>query len=133
MLPYLPRPGEVLVCNFDDGGFMPPEMVKKRPVIVVSRKDSHGRYLCTVVPVSATAPEIRRIWHHPLPHLRVPGFADSEDRWAKCDMIATVGFARLHKPYRLTNGQGRQFIGVFLQPDDLAAIQECIKRYLMMP
>ena len=33
-LPYFPRRGEVLICDFDSG-FLPPEMVKKRPVVVV--------------------------------------------------------------------------------------------------
>ena len=131
-LPYLPRPGEVLICNFDDGGFMPPEMVKRRPVIVVSRKDSHDRYLCTVVPISATEPAAPKIWHHPLPHVRVPGFEDTENRWAKCDMIATVRFERLSKPYRLMNGNGRQYIGVHLHADDLSAVRECIKHYLLI-
>lgn len=131
-LPYLPKTGEVLICNFDDGGFMPPEMVKRRPVVVVSRKDSHDRYLCTVVPISSTPPDERKVWHHPLPHLRVPGFEDTHDRWAKCDMIATVGFERLTKPYRHTMGHGRQFIGVHLRDEDLAAVRECIKHYLLL-
>jgi uncharacterized protein YifN (PemK superfamily) len=131
-LPYLPKAGEVLICNFDNGGFMPPEMVKRRPVVVVSRKDSHVRHLCTVVPISSTPPDERKIWHHPLPQLRVPGFDDTEDRWAKCDMIATVSFERLTKPYRLTRGHGRQFIGVHLSDADLAAVRECIKHYLLL-
>lgn len=131
-LPYLPRAGEILICNFDDGGFKPPEMVKRRPVVVVSRKDSHDRHLCTVVPLSATPPVSPQLWHWPLPHVRVPGFQDTESRWAKCDMIATVGFDRLCKPYRMTQKDGRQFIGVFLQPDDLAGVRECIKHYLLL-
>jgi uncharacterized protein YifN (PemK superfamily) len=132
MLPYLPKTGEVLVCNFDDGGFTPPEMVKRRPVVVVSRKDSHERKLCTVVPISATAPEVVKPWHHPLPHLRVPGYPDTEERWAKCDMLATVSFWRLTKPYRATFGHGRQYIGVFLHEDDLKAVRECIRHYLLL-
>ena len=131
-LPYLPKPGEVLVCNFDDGGFMPPEMVKRRPVVVVSRKDSHDRKLCTVVPLSSTPPAERKIWHHPLPHVRVPGFDDTEDRWAKCDMLSTVSFRRLTKPYRLTMGHGRQFIGVYLSDEDLACVRLCIRHYLSL-
>lgn len=129
---YHPKPGEVVICDFDFGGFRPPEMVKRRPVVIVSRKDSHGRGLCTVVPVSATPPTKAASWHHPLPHLRVPGFADTADRWAKCDMLATVSFARLNKPYRMTNGHGRQFISVFVSDDDLSAIKACIRHYLLM-
>lgn len=131
-LPYLPKIGEVLVCNFDDGGFMPPEMVKRRPVIVVSRKDSHERRLCTVVPISTTPPDERKIWHHALPHVRVPGFDDPAGQWAKCDMLATVSFDRLGKPYYRTARSGRQYVGVFLSDADLASVRECIKHYLLL-
>ena len=35
MLPFQPKPGMLLMCDFDTG-FRPPEMVKVRPVVVIS-------------------------------------------------------------------------------------------------
>lgn len=130
-LPYFPKPGEVLVCNFDSG-FRPPEMVKVRPVIVVSRKDSHSRRLCTVVPISTTPPQNPMPWHIPLPHVRVPSFPHTTEQWAKCDMLSTVSFDRLCKPYRSTMRSGRQFIGVFLHDEDLVAVRAAITSYLTL-
>ena len=97
-LPYHPHPGEVLICDFDDSA-PGAEMVKRRPAVVVSRRDSHGRLLATVVPLSTTAPIVAMAWHHCLPHLRIVGWPSSGVTWAKCDMLATVSFNRLCKPY----------------------------------
>jgi mRNA interferase MazF len=46
--------GQILICDFSSG-FVEPEMVKVRPVVVISpkpRKSIHS--LCTVVPLSTT-------------------------------------------------------------------------------
>ncbi len=129
-LPYHPRRGEVLICDFDTG-FQPPEMVKKRPVVVLSCKESHNRRLCTVVPFSTTAPTPALAWHHPLPHVVVPGLLATAPMWAKCDMIATVSFERLNKPYRKTR-HGRQYIELVLSDVDLQAIAACVRLYLTL-
>ncbi|WP_198669160.1 type II toxin-antitoxin system PemK/MazF family toxin [Elioraea thermophila] len=47
--------GTILLCD-DDTGFRPPEMVKRRPVVVVSPRLPHRDGLATVVPLSTTAP-----------------------------------------------------------------------------
>lgn len=44
----------VLICDFTTG-FQAPEMVKKRPVVVVSPRRRIGQ-VCTVVPLSSVAP-----------------------------------------------------------------------------
>ncbi|TAM88997.1 MAG: hypothetical protein EPN41_04700 [Candidimonas sp.] len=49
------RTGEIVICNFDTG-FRVPEMVKQRPVVVISKTSTHARGLCTVVPLSTTLP-----------------------------------------------------------------------------
>lgn len=128
-LPYHPRRGEVLVCDFDSGGFTAPEMVKKRPVVVVSVKASHGRGLCSVVPFSTTEAVPPSSWHHPLPHVTVPGWQATGPIWAKCDMLATVSFARLNKPY-LRLRSGRAYKTVVLADEDMAAIDACLRAYL---
>ena len=47
--------GTILLCNYDSG-FRPPEMVKKRPCIIISPRLPHREQLCTVVPLSTTRP-----------------------------------------------------------------------------
>ena len=45
--------GILLLCDYARGGFQPPEMVKRRPAIVISPRLPHRDGLCTVVPVSS--------------------------------------------------------------------------------
>jgi len=73
------------------------EMVKTRPVIVVSRV-LHGRHgVATVVPISMTPPTEPRQWHMLVPGAEMPlGWNQKPgDRWAKCDMVSTVSLERL--------------------------------------
>lgn len=91
-----PAPGTILLCNFDYG-FVPPEMVKRRPVVVVSPKISVRPRLCTVIPLSTEPPQIRMPYHFELadiaPPLPVPW--DKGPNWVKADMIYAVSFDRL--------------------------------------
>lgn len=127
-LPYFPHQGEILVCDFDDSA-PGAEMVKRRPIVVVSRHETHNRKLCTVVPLSTTAPTPPRGWHHPLPHVSITGWKPSGVMWAKCDMLATVSFDRLNKPYIKTR-QGRNYVTHKLDAADLAAVLTGIRAYL---
>ena len=128
-LPYRPKPGEVLICGFDDAA-RGVEMVKRRPVVVVSCEASHHRNLCTVVPISTTAPIPPRSWHHPLPYLAVAGWQAKALMWVKCDMLATVSFERLNAPYRKSRSGGRRYQNHVLATADLEAIRLCIRSYL---
>jgi uncharacterized protein YifN (PemK superfamily) len=49
--------GTILLCDDARGGFRPPEMVKRRPAIVISPRLPHRNGLCTVVPVSSDRPD----------------------------------------------------------------------------
>src|SRR5689334_4765961 len=101
-----PRVGAVLVCDYEPG-FRPPEMVKRRPVIVISPRLRERDGLCTVVPLSGTPPIRRYPFHCQIkftPCLPYP--YDDEMHWVKADMLATVGFHRL-SPLRT----GRDFEG----------------------
>lgn len=86
----------ILLCDYSRGGFQPPEMVKKRPAIVISPRLPHRDGLCTVVPISADQPDhevdyvVRLELNPPLPEP-----FSYKVVWAKCDMLATVGFGRL--------------------------------------
>jgi uncharacterized protein YifN (PemK superfamily) len=88
--------GTILLCDYSLGGFREPEMIKRRPAVVVSPRLRHRDDLCAVVPLSGSEPEtpveyvVRLDLSAPLPD----PFPQSV-WWAKCDMIATVGFKRL--------------------------------------
>lgn len=127
---YRPKAGEILTCDFGDKP-VGAEMCKRRPVVVVSRKDSHGRGLATVVPISTTAPDPVRTWHHALPDLVIEGWPCVEMMWAKCDMVSTVSFERLHKPYRKTR-HGREYIQHVVRAEDLDAIRQCLRSYFVI-
>jgi mRNA interferase MazF len=89
-------PGTILLCDYSLGGFRPPEMVKRRPAIVLSPRLPFRDGLCSVVPLSRTPPPrlvdyvVQLTLSKPLP-------APFEEAvcWAKCDMVATVSFERL--------------------------------------
>jgi len=129
------RTGEVLICDFDTG-FKPPEMVKRRPVAVVSRTATHWRGLCTVVPLSTTDPKPQMSWHvlmlsNPL-HGHLPeshAFGKPDIVWAKCDMLYTVGFERVTRIHRRVNGR-RDYQGVRVGKRDLDDIIKAVHTYL---
>ena len=50
-----PPTGSILMCDFN-AGFREPEMVKRRPVVVISPKIRARPGLCTVVALSTTVP-----------------------------------------------------------------------------
>lgn len=128
------KTGELIICNFDTG-FVPPEMVKTRPALVISKSSTHWRGLCTVVPMSTTPPEKVEPWHvlvkNPL-HRRLPPnqrFAQQETMWAKCDMLTTVSFARISRPYDRQSGN-RRYVPVRLSHADLDAVFVGVRAYL---
>jgi uncharacterized protein YifN (PemK superfamily) len=127
---FYPKPGQVLICDFERG-FIPPEMVKRRPVVVISRAETHGRRLCTVVPFSTTAPEPTAPWHVLIANNPLPDTLAYTAIWAKCDMLYTVSFDRLDKPHRKTRS-GREYLSVRLAPDDLAEVLAGVRAYLGM-
>lgn len=79
-------------------GFIEPEMVKPRPVVVVSPRLRNRANLVGVVPLSTTAPH-RPDDHHcqiELARALPPPFG-SPAMWAKCDMFCTVALSRLDR------------------------------------
>ncbi len=93
-LTFHPNPGTILMCNFETG-FQVPEMVKKRPVIVISPKRKNCSGLCTVVAISTQPPETVDDRHYLLPKASMPPKFQIKDSWVKGDMIYRVGFQRL--------------------------------------
>lgn len=99
------KPGTVLYCDFN--GYISPEMLKCRPVVVVSPSHMARMDLVTVVPLSTTAPAPVQKYHYRLVGNPIPGDSSIEV-WAKCDMVATVSFARLD---RVKLGRGSYQVG----------------------
>ncbi len=69
-LTFQPRPGTVVMCDF--AGYVVPEMVKVRPVVVIAR-NRKNRHLVTVVPLSTTVPNNMEDHHHQLRTNPLPG------------------------------------------------------------
>lgn len=61
-LPYHPKPGTIVICNYTTG-FRPPEMIKRRLAVTISPKLKRRNDLVTVVPLSATPPVPTEKWH----------------------------------------------------------------------
>ncbi|WP_048330253.1 type II toxin-antitoxin system PemK/MazF family toxin [Stutzerimonas stutzeri] len=125
---YHPKQGDVLLCDFTRG-FVAPEMVKVRKVIVISPAATHVRKLCTVVPISSTPPEIEQDWHYILRTNPLPSDGYLQ-LWAKCDMLYTVSFDRLDKLHKKTRRGGREYFVPRLTDEDLAGVLAGVKAYL---
>jgi mRNA interferase MazF len=123
---YPVAPRTIILCDYALGGFRPPEMVKRRPAVVVSPRLPHRDGLCAVVPLSGTPPSndvdyvVRIELDKPLPE----PFSEVV-WWAKCDMIATVGFNRLDL-FRAKRDPGgnRKYLHPFVSMSDFDRIRQ---------
>ncbi|MBQ0114176.1 MAG: type II toxin-antitoxin system PemK/MazF family toxin [Bacteroidales bacterium] len=129
MILYYPKMGEILICNYN--GFKEPEMVKIRPVVVISPKHRSGSRLCTVVPLSTTTPIPQKDYHYLLKlERKLPKPFDSSTCWVKADMINTVSLDRLDL-IRCGKIQGkRNYFRAKVTKDQLQEIQQSIKNAL---
>lgn len=125
---FEPKAGTILLCDFSLGGFKPPEMVKRRPVVVISRRKRRATGLLTVVPLSTSEPvpafshHCRIVLDHPL-----PGFAEQEC-WVKGDMLTTVAFHRLDM-FRTDRGPGgkRKYLTPRVSDEQFEQIMACVR------
>ena len=121
-LRFSPRPGTLLMCDFDTG-FKPPEMTKKRPVVVISpRRRRTMIKLCTVVPLSTAVPNWVEPFHHRMDPRSVPAELGTQESWAKCDMLYTVSLERLDR-VPVNRAGTRVFIAPQVLHEDLDAIR----------
>jgi uncharacterized protein YifN (PemK superfamily) len=123
---FHPNQGTIVICDFN--GFVPPEMVKRRPAIVVSPRFRTRNGLCTVVPLSTTPPSEIAPYHfqlHVTPVLPKP-YA-SNFHWVKADMLYTVSFNRLSLPFDGKDASGnRNYDLRVIDEADLLKIQACM-------
>lgn len=116
---FIPKPGHVLMCNFS--GYVAPEIVKVRPVVIVSPAHLVRPGLVSVVPLSTTAPAPVQPYHYRLVGNPIPG-SPSTEVWAKCDLVATVRLERLD---RVKVGRG-DYQSVNVSMDQVRAIRRAI-------
>ncbi len=124
-----PPIGTVLICDFQTD-FRLPEMIKVRPVIVISPKISGRPGLCTVVALSTTPPDPKMPFHAEIsftPNLPPPWGA--EKMWVKGDMIYAVGFHRLDfiRSGKDINGK-RTYSFVAVSADQLKLVRALVLR-----
>lgn len=126
-LPFHPRAGQVLVCDFS--GFEPPEICKVRPVIVISPRLPHRSQLAAVVPLSTTAPTKSVPYVFRLSKNYTPWGSEEDPSWAKCDLVMNVG---LHRLSGFKVGR-RKFETPQVTGDDLAGVRTAVLAGLGFP
>lgn len=89
-----PYTGMILRCDFS--GLKPPEMVKIRPVLVISpRPERLSKKTCIVVALSTTPPERIEKYHL---KIELPSKLPdnlSRECWLKGDMVYSLSFERM--------------------------------------
>jgi uncharacterized protein YifN (PemK superfamily) len=119
-LNFFPRAGQVYVCDFS--GFKEPEMIKPRPVIVVSPKLPHRSEIVAIVPISLTAPIHNLPFCYRLSKNYHPDEPDDLPCWAKADMLMNIGLYRL-SAFKVGV---RKYAYPTLTADDLAAVRHAV-------
>lgn len=120
---FHPRKGTVVMCDFR--GHEIPEIVKKRPVVVITPRLPHRDGLATVVPLSTTPPEFDVDYV-----VKLDGYYGNDNlkptQYAKCDLICAVSFKRLD---RIKVGY-RKYIAPILSDEDLEKVLNGVRRAL---
>jgi uncharacterized protein YifN (PemK superfamily) len=127
-LQFFPPRGTVLICNYETG-FVPPEMVKKRRVVVLAEGDP-GRNLSSriilVAPLSTTPPEVERLFHVRIEAGVYSFLHPTAPVWVKADMLSHVGLARLDRIYAEKEGRYWKGSETCLSDADLKRIQHAV-------
>jgi len=129
-LAYYPKPGEVLICDYGDK-VVPPEMTKRRPVVVVTPRLRRRGELVGVIPLSTTAPAPVEDFHFRLELPQpLPAPFDNPVMWAKCDMFSVVARARLDR-FKAGRAAGRRvWVAGKISPQQLREIKAAMLRGL---
>jgi len=125
-IPIYPEQGTIVICDFK--GFVSPEMVKRRPALVISPRLRNRQRLCTVIPLSTTEPRPIEAYHHRL-HVDpvLPHPYTNKSQWVKADMVYTVSFDRLSLPFKKKDDVGKRIYDVrVIDKSDLLKVQQCM-------
>jgi uncharacterized protein YifN (PemK superfamily) len=122
-----PQPGTILRVDLTEG-FRAPEMIKRRPAIVLSHKIPGRSLLCTIVPLSTTAPN-PILPHHmqitldpPLPNPYA-----TPSMWVKGDIVLTVAFHRLRLLFRGYEDGQRIYDVRVLDDETMTQVRACVR------
>lgn len=120
-----PETGTIVICDFH--GYVEPEMVKRRPAVVISPRFRNRAGLCTIVPLSTTPPYQIMPYHYKL-HLDspLPPPYDALCHWVKADMLSTVSMSRLDLPRTGKDAGKRQYVIKVIEDIDLRNIRSCV-------
>ncbi len=125
-LTFHPDRGTILICDFATG-FRPPEMVKVRPVVIISPRRRSSQ-LATIVPLSSTEPKPVAPWHWPVPVGLYPPARGP--MWGKADVVTTVALERLDR-VKVRDADGRRSYATFhLTPGQLAELRAAVRAAL---
>jgi mRNA interferase MazF len=123
---YYPLPGEILLCDYGVD-VIPPEMEKRRPVVIVTPRLRRRGELVGVVPLSTTEPDALEDFHC---HLELatplPAPWDSPVMWAKCDMFSVLSRTRLDRFKAGRGGGKRVFVAGKVSAEQLKAIKAAL-------
>ena len=117
---FHPRAGQVFMCDFS--GFVEPEMVKPRPVVVVSPRLPHRSQIVAIVPISLTPPRHTLPFCFRLSRNYHPKEDDNLPCWAKADMVMNIGTYRL-SAFKVGR---RKYDYPALSAEDLAGVRHAV-------
>ncbi|MEM9009943.1 MAG: type II toxin-antitoxin system PemK/MazF family toxin [Pseudomonadota bacterium] len=123
---YHPAQGAIVFVDFSSG-FVEPEMVKKRPAVVLSPNIKARAQLVTVVALSTTAPNPVQPYHTEIDvPLQLPRNLASRC-WVKGDMVNAVGFQRVDLIRLGKDRTGRRrYQEKPLPPDVFRKVRRCV-------
>lgn len=126
-----PQVGTILRVDLNEG-FRIPEMRKRRPAVIVSAELPGRAQLCTIVPLSTTAPRLPRNYHCQIEFdPRLPFPYQSRIMWVKADMIMCVAFHRLKLLHSGRDANGDRIYDVRVLSDaKMNEIRACIRSAL---
>lgn len=123
-----PRQGSIVTVDYTSGGFRAPEMVKRRSAVVLSPKIAARPGLCTIVPLSLTAPNTVMPYNAPIEiPFTLPERWWDHVRWIEGDMVDAVG---LHRVDLLLLGKDHSGKRIYqtkaLDADTFRVVRRCV-------
>lgn len=131
MIRFQPSPGTILHCDFR--GYIAPEIVKPRQVVVLWKHKSNAK-LVYVVPLSTTPPHDPSVaLELPAVPLPRPGQDKNTKIWVKCDLIYTVSTDRLSLPVnRASRRTAPSPININVSTPELMGIRQLVAKALRL-
>lgn len=129
-LRFQPSPGTILNCDF--AGYIVPEIVKTRQVVVIWKHKTNAK-LVYIVPLSTTPPHTPELAHE-LSCLPIPRQGQPADTriWVKCDMVYTVSTDRLSMPVNRASRRNSAPININIATPDLMEVRQRIAKALRL-